>query len=205
MIRPYLIFLLHNSWLKVVLFWCHRKIKIRNLESWMKAERKYRRMRLYNTLYMNWIKFMVVWSLFCWIAGITFLLYVTFGPSGLLFLVFIGCPASAEVSMVIVTWLCYDAVVAKRAADEAMESLRSRVAPYFQRLTQAEKLEVMKRAQALRPVYIAVWEFAEFTLDVPVNLWDEVINQLLFLLSLWAQSENKHSAGSVLTKTYRIL
>lgn len=83
-------------------------------------------------------------------------MYVTFGPSGLLFLVFIGCPASAEVSMVIVTWLCYDAVVAKRAADEAMESLRSRVAPYFQRLTQAEKLEVMKRAQALRPVYIAV-------------------------------------------------
>ena len=86
--------------------------------------------------------------------------------------------------MFVITWLCYDAVVAKRAADEAMEKLRSRQAPYSQRLRRAEKRLVMRRARALQPVYIAFGEFAEVTLDVPVNIWDEVINQLLFLLSL---------------------
>ena len=86
--------------------------------------------------------------------------------------------------MFIITWLCYDAVVAKRAADQVMEKLQSRQAPYFQRFSRAEKLLVMKRARALQPVYLAMGEFAEVTLDVPVSIWDEVINQLLFLLSL---------------------
>ena len=86
--------------------------------------------------------------------------------------------------MFVITWLCYDAVVAKRSADETMEKLQSRTAPYLQRLTPADKLFVMRRARALQPVYIAMGEYAEITLDVPVNIWDEVINQLLFLLSL---------------------
>ena len=159
-------------------------MKMTDLENWLQAEKHYKRMRLYNTIYTNWIKFMVVPSIFAWCVGITFLLYVTFSPSGLPFFVYCWFPLVAGSSMFVITWLCYDAVVAKRAADEVMEKLQSRQAPYFRRFTQAEKLVVKGRARALQPVYLALGEYAEVTLDVPVNIWDEVINQLLFLLSL---------------------
>ena len=159
-------------------------MNITDLESWMEAERHYRRMRLYNTIFMNWIKFMVVPALFAWCVGILFVLYVTCRPSGLPLLVYGSFPLIAGVSMIVITWLCYDAVLAKRGADEAKEKLQSRTAPYFQRLTQADKVLAMRRARAFQPVCVAFGEFAEVTLDVPVSIWDEVINQLLFLLSL---------------------
>ena len=159
-------------------------MKITDLESWLEAERHYRQLRLYNTIFMNWAKSMNVPTLFSWSSGIVLLFYVTFRPSGLPFLVYIWFPPVAVVSMFIITFLCYDAVVAKRVADEAMEKLESRTASYFHRLPPAEKLFVTKRARALQPVYLALGEFAEITLDVPINVWDEVINQVLFLLSL---------------------
>ena len=120
-------------------------MKITDRESWLEAERHYRQLRLYNTIYMNWAKSMNVPTLFSWSAGIVLLLYVTFRPSGLPFLVYIWFPPVAVVSMFIITWLCYDAVVAKRVADEAMEKLQSRTGPYFKRLSRIEKLEVMRR------------------------------------------------------------
>ena len=63
-------------------------MRMTDLESWLQAEKHYKRMRLYNNIYTNWMKFMVVPALFAWCVGITFLLYVTFRPSGLPFFVY---------------------------------------------------------------------------------------------------------------------
>ena len=173
-----------NKQVTFVLYDC-RKVELTDLESWLEAEKHYERLRLYNVIYMNWIKFMVVPSIFSWCVGIPFLLYVTCRSTGLPFLVYGWFPEVAGVSMTVITWLCYDVVVAKRGVDEVKEKLQSRTAPYFQRLTLLEIVLVMRRVGALQPVYLAMGEFAEVYLDVPVNIRDEVINhQLLFLLSL---------------------
>ena len=65
-----------------------------------------------------------------------------------------------------------------------LENLQSRTASYFYRLEPAEKKELMRRAKALQPVRIAMGEFAEVTMEVYMSILDEILNQLIFLLSL---------------------
>ena len=40
-----------------------------------------------------------------------------------------------------------------------------------------------KRGKATRPLNYRIGEFMEFSLDVPMGIWDEILNQLVFLLS----------------------
>ena len=86
--------------------------------------------------------------------------------------------------MFVMTWLFYDAVLIKRKGEEGLEKLQSRTAAYYNRLDLFSKREVMRRSRALRSVYVPVGEFAEVSLDMVVTAWEEVLNQLLFLLSL---------------------
>ena len=155
-----------------------------NLEMWLQAEHAYRSMRLYNVVYMNWIRTMVVPTLFALCSGVTILLYITFRPSGLPILVYCWFPVVAITVLFSVTWVCYDAVVIKRKADEAMGKLQLKAASLLRGRQLSHKKELIRRARALQPAYMAVGQFTEFTLEVPMNMWDEVLNQLLFLLSL---------------------
>ena len=86
--------------------------------------------------------------------------------------------------MVVITWLFYDAVSAKRSADEVLANLQSRTTRYYERLDSHGKIEFVRRARALQPVRLRIGEFTEASLEVAASIWDEVFNQLLFLLSL---------------------
>ena len=123
--------------------------------------------------------------IFLWGTGVTVLLYITFRPYGLPVLVYCWLPLLAVISMFIVTWQFYDAVVVKRSTDEVLSKLQSRTTGYYRTLLQrGEKTDFMRRCRALQPVRLAIGEFTEFTLEVAMNIWEEVFNQLLFLLSL---------------------
>ena len=43
---------------------------------------------------------------------------------------------------------------------------------------------MIMRAKALRPTVITVGNFTEFSMNVTVGVWDEMVNQLLFVLTL---------------------
>ena len=47
-----------------------------------------------------------------------------------------------------------------------------------------ERMAALKRAKALRHTYGNVGIVAEYSIDVPVGVWDEILNQILFLLTL---------------------
>ena len=161
-----------------------RSIDLTDRDGWCRVEHLYRCMRLYNNMYSNWMRYLLAPVIFFWGAAVTITLYVTFRPLGLPLLMH-GCfPVLAFVSILIVTWLFYDGVVAKRAADEVLANLQSKTAGYYQRLEPASKKELARRGRALQPVYLGIGQFSEITLEVAMNIWDEVINQLLFCLSL---------------------
>ena len=142
-------------------------------------------MRLHNTIYQNWLKYLVPPVIFIWAAAVTILLYITFRPSGLPLLVYCWFPLVAVCSMFIITWLIYDAVTVKRSADEVLSKLQSRTTGFYRTLREpAEKKEFMIRSRALQPVRLTIGEFTEGTMEVVVSIWEEVLNQLLFLLSL---------------------
>ena len=141
-------------------------------------------MKVYNILFMNWFKFSFVLLLTSACVGITIFLYVTCRPSGLPFIIYCAYPTSGAMGLFILFRFCYEAVVTKRRGDEAVGSLQSRTRGYFRTLEVGEKREMMRRATALQPVYMALGEFVEITLEVSVSIWDEIIDQLLFFLSL---------------------
>ena len=99
-------------------------------------------------------------------------------------IVYCWFPLVAVAMIIIVTWLLYDAVSIKRSADAALANLQSRMTACYQRLQRAEKTEFVRTARALQPIRLAIGEFTNITLDVVTTIWEEVINQLLFLLSL---------------------
>ena len=80
--------------------------------------------------------------------------------------------------------MCYDGMLVIRAAEGSLHTLRSTEMQYFLRIPIDERMAMIKRAKALRPAFFSVGNFTEFTMDVPVGAWDEIVNQLLFLLTL---------------------
>ena len=141
-------------------------------------------MKIYNIIYMNWLKFVIAPAVFSACVTIVITLYVTCRPAAMPLILYFGFPLSAMVLLFIVFRICYDAVVAKRAGDGVLGNLQSRTAGYFSRLGPVEKREMTRRARALQPVYIGMGEFSEITLEMWMSIWDEILNQLLFLLTL---------------------
>ena len=64
-----------------------------------------------------------------------------------------------------------------------MNRLLDYEAEHLRGMTKKQRMNIMKRAQALRAVNFPTGPFAEFSLNVTINIWEEVLNQLLFLLS----------------------
>ena len=93
-------------------------------------------------------------------------------------------PIIAGVTISLTTWIFLDAVWAKRAADEVLENPQSRTEDCYGRLPLTERKELVRRARALQPLYLGLGDFTELSFDVIISVWDEVLNQLLFLLSL---------------------
>ena len=160
------------------------KIRVSDLGKWEDVEFLYRSMKLYNGVLMIWLEQIITPLLFSVCAGITILLYVTFRPSGLPFFVYLWFPLVAFVGMGVISWLMYDTVMVKRAAEQVAGTLQSRSAPFHRRLSLFQRKELIRRARALRPVHLSLGNFSEVSLEVLANMWDEVLNQLLFLLSL---------------------
>ena len=141
-------------------------------------------MKIYNIVYMNWFKYMIVPSIFSGCVTIVITLYGTCRPTAMPLIIYLAYPLSAVVLLFTLFRVCYVAVVAKRACDDVLGKLQSRTAGYFSRLAPVEKREMIRRGRALQPVYIGMGEFSEITLEVSMSIWDEILNQLLFLLTL---------------------
>ena len=137
-------------------------------------------------VYLNWMRYVIAPIIFLVASAVLALLYVTFRPSGLPFLVYCWFPLVGVVIMFLLTWQFYDAVVVKRSTEEVLSRLQSRTSGYYQHVMHqpAAKAEFMRRCRALQPIRLTIGDFTEFTLEVVMNIWEEVLNQLLFLLSL---------------------
>ena len=75
-------------------------------------------------------------------------------------------------------------VVAVRDSEEIVGILTSTVDKHFGTLSPQDRKYLMRKARATRALEYRMGDFGHFSLDVPVVLWEEIWNQLLFLLSL---------------------
>ena len=80
---------------------------------WTKVERFYRSMKLYNAVFMNWFRCVVVPVIFGLSACATASLYVTCRPSGLPAFMYSAFPVTGAVALYGIFWICLEAVIAK--------------------------------------------------------------------------------------------
>ena len=98
-------------------------------------------------------------------------------------MVYVWFPLLAFDAMFAVSWLVYDGVMVKRTGETVLGKLQSQSEPFYWRLSLDQRKELSRRARALRPVKLSFGNFADASLEVLANIWDEVFNQLLFLLT----------------------
>ena len=161
-----------------------REITIRDLDSWRKVEKVYVGLRLFNVLYVNFMWYIMGPGILGIGAGNVILLYLAVRPSGLPPLIHYWVPLFAFGGVIILSWLWYDVVTLKREADEVKENLQARTHEFLRDLGPSQRKYLARRARALRPFYFTIGQFSDMTLEGLVGVWDEILNQLLFLLSL---------------------
>ena len=81
-------------------------------------------------------------------------------------------------------WYAYQVVMMVRVAEEIVGIFTAAPYKHYKELLREEKKYLMRKGRATRPLGYRMGNFADFSLDVPVATWEEIVNQLLFLLSL---------------------
>ena len=154
------------------------------MNDWKRVYRLRRIMQVYNVILVDLTSSIVLMGVVGGVCGIIVVFYVTIRPSGLPWFIYIWFPVVGALTMVLIAWISYDGVVVKATVENVDGNLHSGLDSWRFRALQARRRTVYTRMlKSLRPASLRLGPFGELTLDVPVNAWDEIMNQLLFLLS----------------------
>ena len=92
-----------------------RQVKIGDKDSWMKVEMLYRCMKIYNIIYMKWLKFVIAPTVFSACATIGLTLYFTCRPTAMPLIIYSVFPLSAMT--VLFVYICYAYIPAYRCKE----------------------------------------------------------------------------------------
>lgn len=163
---------------------CYRRVEITNLAVRAKVERMYICMELYNRICYVWVKSSLPPNLFSICLTIVITTFVSIRYTELPLYCYMFFPNTAGVVWLILYWFFYDLVLITRDSEDILGKLLSCQAPYLRGMPTSVRMKVLKRAKAVRRLEIPVGGFADFSVSVPVTLWDEMLNQVVFLLTL---------------------
>ena len=116
--------------------------------------------------------------------GITVATYLSLAELHLAFLWRIFSALSATAGAAIMFQQIYESVCFTRASQGIIARLLSMEQSYFQGMGRKERNAVMKRAKAFRPLVIPIGDFCNASMGVIEVAWEEILNDVLFLLSL---------------------
>ena len=153
------------------------------MESRAKLERLYICSELYNRTCGVWVKFMMPPTIFSVSLAIIVTTFVSLRYTELPFIFYIFFPNTAFTLLLIIFWLSYDEVLITRDSEDILGQLWSYEAPYLRSMPKSRRAKIMKRAKAMRVLEFPIGEFADFSLSFPITVWDEILNQVLFLLT----------------------
>lgn len=160
-----------------------RGINILSLRSRRRVEQMYVQLELFSRITQAWFRvFFPAWLVSA-SAAVIILGFVAIRYTELPIFCYIMFPYCALILLGLIFWQCYDMLCVIRESEDILSQLQQRHTPYFESMTRAERAEVTKRSKALRPVMFNMGDSA-FSINVPINAWDEIVNQILFLLSL---------------------
>ena len=162
----------------------HRRLELTNLEDQARLEHLYICIELYNRICFVWVKFAWPPIIFCSSLMIIIPTFVSIRYTDLPVFCFIAFPTTAITIMVVLFWVFYEIVCNTRDSEDILGQLRSQEAPFLREIPIAMRMRAFKRAKAMRAIEFPVGTFADFSITVPVAVWDEIVNDVVFLLTL---------------------
>ena len=147
------------------------------------VERLYIFLQYQFRVYTTWLKFQLPPTILSVSVAVIITAFVSIRYTDLPLILYIFYPNTAFNLMLIVFWLCYDCVRVTRASEEIIGRLQSENAGYFRPFPRAERIQVLKRAKIMKEFEFPLGTYSEVTLNLPIAMWEEILNQVLFLLS----------------------
>ena len=149
-----------------------------------KVEHLYICQELYSRTCYVWMKFMLPPTFLSISVAIIIAALISVRFTELPFHFYIIFPFLAFMGMFSIFWMAYDIVLITRDSEYMRGQLLSHESTHLRRMSKYERTRVVMRAKAMRVTEFPVGNFADFSLNLPIAVWDEVVNQVLFLLSL---------------------
>lgn len=110
--------------------------------------------------------------------------YVTIRGDQLPGPLYICFPIVASFLMGIIFWVSFDGMRLKQISESIVAGLQSRSSEYLWNLERQKRNEIVKRAKALRVASVPIGGFGELSYNIPINIWEGSLDQLLVLLTL---------------------
>lgn len=159
-------------------------MKVTNLRTRTLLESLHSYGKVYERVLGNFVGFMVPIAIFGLSCCIIILLYHVIRYSELPLLIRIGCFYVAFTELFVMSTGCWDFFMLTRISGEVLWKLRMDTNDYILRLPRDKRGELLKRSRNVREWRVPVGFFTTFSLGIPVVIWEEILNQLIFLLSL---------------------
>ena len=110
-------------------------------------------------------------------------LYVSIRLTTLPWYIYSGFPYLGIGQLILLFSIAYDIVLMTRSSEAVLEDLQSTGHVSLRGLSLSTKRNILKRAKACRPYVLSVYCFTNYSLTVPVVVWEEILNQLFCLLT----------------------
>lgn len=160
-----------------------RGITLRSLTSRRRVERMYVQLELFDRIAQVWIRYYFPTWLLAMSCGVILGVFSTIRCTELPLMIYVLFPYVAWTILLLIFWQSHDMISVIRGSEDILGKLWQHEASYFRGLSRAKRVELMKRSKAMRPLAFPVAD-SEFSVNLPISTWDEIINQTLFLLSL---------------------
>ena len=128
----------------------------------------------------NWIQPHALFALSCTvILG----MFIGIRHTDLPLLLYSVYPAAAVCLLFNVFGFAVEVTTVQKQSDEIVENLQMR-ARSRQHVSIEQRQWAMRKVKSMKPLPFQVGPYTEFSFSVPLAAWDEILNQLFFLLSL---------------------
>lgn len=160
-----------------------RKLPIKNFVQRHNVERLRICLDLHSKILNTWLSYVIPPMVLAFFCTIVVTSYVTLRHTGIPVYLYVFFPFTGATLMSFIFLFSYDAHSIVSCIDGLTAALLEPQARCFQWMRKAARDRVMKRAKAFRPFIIPLGPFGRFSLNFPIDFWEEVLNYLMLLLS----------------------
>lgn len=155
-----------------------------NLEARQEMEKLYVYLQIYHRAYCVWWNLALPGTIVSLSSTVVLSLYIGIRHTDLPWYLYWVFPMAGIAVLIQEFGFASDVMGAKGDSEEIVDKLQSPASASLQRLSFEERKKILRRSKAMTQLHFPIASFTDYSWSVPLAAWDEILNQLFFLLSL---------------------